>query len=169
LALSVLLWRCPVTEKVKIGGIMSSGGLSMVGVMSTPDRRGVASAILSRLAYRGINVHFIVQCVDLKSRDHLVLCVGRGDLSLALEALDSVRAEVGAEEVISIPEVGIVSVFGPDFRQRPGIAAQTFEALASERVDILAISTSISTVSCVVGEEAVDGAVEALGQVFAMP
>ena len=158
-----------MTEKVKIGGIMSNGGMAKVGVMSVPDRPGVAAAILNRLGEQGVNVQFIVQCIDLANRDHVVLCVGRDDLQLTLELLEAVKEEVGAQEVIHLPEVGIVSVFGPDFRERPGIAARVFQALASEGINILAISTSISTVSCVIAEQLLDRATEVLGETFTLP
>jgi len=158
-----------MAEKVKIGGIMSNGGLAKVGVMSVPDRPGVAAAILNRLGEQGINVQFIVQCIDLENRDHIVLCVGRGDLQPTLEALKAVKEEIGAQEIIHDPEVGIVSVFGPDFRERPGIAALVFQALASEGINILAVSTSISTVSCVIAEEFLDQAAEVLGEIFTLP
>ena len=155
--------------KFKIGGIMSDGGLAKVGVMSVPDRPGVAAAILSGLAEQGINVQFVVQCIDLRNRDHLALCVRRGDLERSLEGLARLKEEIGAQEIIHTTEVGIVSVFGPDFRQRPGVAAQVFQSLASKGINILAISTSISTVSCVIAEELLDQAVEVLSQTFTLP
>jgi aspartate kinase len=158
-----------MTGKVKIGGIMSNGGMAKVGVMSVPDRPGVAAAILNKLGEQGVNVQFIVQCIDLEHRDHVVLCVGRSDLQLTLGLLEAMKEEVGAQAIIHAPEVGIVSVFGPDFRERPGIAARVFEALASEGINILAISTSISTVSCVIAEGLLDQATEVLGETFALP
>lgn len=158
-----------MSGKVKIGGIMANGGMAKVGVMSVPDRPGVAAAILKGLGEQGVNVQFIVQCIDLENRDHVVLCVSRSDLNLTLELLEGIRKDVGAQAVIQVPSVGIVSVFGPDFRERPGIAAHVFEALASEGINILAISTSISTISCVIAEESLDQAAEVLGETFALP
>ncbi len=158
-----------MAEKIKIGGIMSSGGLAKVGVMSVPDRPGVAAAILSKLSEQSINVQFIVQCIDLSNRDHIVLCVSRDDLQPTLDTLQAVKEEIGAQKIIHDPEVGIISVFGPDFRERPGVAAKVFQALASEGINILAISTSISTVSCVIAEESLDQATEVLGEVFTLP
>ena len=40
--------------KVKIGGIMSNGGMAKVGVMSVPDRPGVAAAVLKGLGEQGV-------------------------------------------------------------------------------------------------------------------
>ncbi|RLF31820.1 MAG: aspartate kinase, partial [Thermoplasmata archaeon] len=51
-------------EKLKIGGILYKTDLSEIGVMSIPDRPGIAGAILKALGDRGISVRFIVQCID---------------------------------------------------------------------------------------------------------
>jgi len=60
-------------------------------------------------------------------------------------------------------------VFGPDFRERPSIAAEVFEAMASVGINIMAISTSISTVSCLINGDLVDEAIIALGERFELP
>lgn len=155
--------------KIKIGGIIKNSNLSKIGVMGIPDRPGVAGAILSSLGREGINVEFIVQCIDLNNNDHIVFCVARDDLEAALSILEKIKPELGAKEVIHKPEVGIVSIFGPDFRERPGIAGTMFNALASVGINILAISTSISTVSCVIDAELLPNAVKVLQETFDMP
>jgi len=137
--------------------------------MGIPDRPGVAGAILSSLGREGINVEFIVQCIDLNNNDHVVFCVARDDLEAALSTLERIKSELGAKEVIHNPNVGIVSIFGPDFRERPGIAGTMFSALASVGINILAISTSISTVSCVIDADLLPQAVEVLEKTFEMP
>jgi len=156
-------------KKVKIGGVIRNSNLAKVGVMGIPDRPGVAGAILSALGREGINVEFIVQCIDLSYNDHVVFCVARGDLEAAISILEGIRPQLGAKEVIHEPEVGMVSIFGPDFRERPGVAGAMFSALASVGINILAISTSISTVSCVIDAKRVSEAVRVLEQTFDMP
>ena len=156
-------------KKVKIGGVIRNSDLAKVGVMGIPDRPGVAGAILSALGREGINVEFIVQCIDLNSHDHVVFCVARDDVEAALSILEQIKLRLGAKEVIHEPEVGIVSIFGPDFRERPGIAGAMFNALASAGINILAISTSISTVSCVIDARRVSEAVRVIEQTFDMP
>jgi aspartate kinase len=83
--------------------------------------------------------------------------------------LNTVKETVGAKEVVYDEEVGIVSIFGPHFGQRPGVAGVMFLALASAGVNILAISTSISTTSCLVDASDVDEAVQALEEAFELP
>jgi aspartate kinase len=156
-------------ERIKIGGIIKNCNLAKIGIMSIPDRPGVAGAVLGALGDRGVNCPFIVHAIDLHSLDNIVVCVAREDLSDALEALNSVRDTVGAEEVVHEAEVGMVSIFGPHFGERPGIAGIMFSALASAGVNILAISTSISSASCIIHEIDVDEAVQAICEVFELP
>ncbi len=156
-------------RKIKAGGIIQNTGLAKIGVMSVPDRPGIASAVLTDLGERDINVQFIVQCIDLKDRTHIILCVAQDDVERALSVIEGIKPTVQAEEVICQPDVALVSVFGPDFRDQPGIAGAAFSALASVEINILAISTSISTLSCVLdGDRAVE-AVEALREAFHVP
>jgi aspartate kinase len=134
-----------------------------------PDRPGIAAAILGGLGEQNINVQFIVQCIDQSKRDQVALCVDRDDLPTAESVVERVAPELDAGKVIANPEVAIVSIFGPDFRERPGIAGTMFDALAGQGINILAISTSISTVSCVIGSDDLEMALISLRQTFDLP
>lgn len=155
--------------KVKAGGIIQNTGLAKVGVMAVPDKPGVAGAILNTLAQAGINVQFIVQLLDLEDNAHVVFCVAQNDLAITLAVLSEVKEQIGAQEITHKGDVAIVSIFGPDFRERPGVAGAMFNVLASVDVNILSISTSISTVSCVIDVDDVDRAMEALVEAFDLP
>jgi aspartate kinase len=156
-------------EKIRIGGIMQNAHLSLLNVSAVPDRPGIASAILGGLGEQRVNVQFIVQAIDESQRDQIAVCVDRDDLPTALDILVRVAPELDAGKVVSHPEAAIVSIFGPDFRERPGIAGTMFEALADEGINILAISTSISTVSCVIDSEHLEAALNALRATFDLP
>ncbi len=99
----------------------------------------------------------------------MVLCVDRDDLSSSLEAIESIRPELAPLAVIANPDVASVGIFGPDFKERPGIAGQMFRALAEHGVNILAISTSISTVTCLVELARFKDALAALRERFDLP
>jgi aspartokinase len=156
-------------QKIKIGGIIQKRNLAKIGVMSIPDRPGVAGALLSALGEKGINVPFIVHNIDLNHLDNIVICVAQDDLTPALEALHRVKETVGAKEIVYDREVGIISLFGPHFGERPGIAGRMFSALASVGINILAISTSISSISCLIDINDMDEAIVALEETFELP
>jgi aspartate kinase len=155
--------------KIKIGGIMQTTGLAKVGVMSIPDQPGIAGRIMSAMGERGINVQFIVQLIDIHDSSHVVFCIAEDELEQAQDLLEGLRQDVGGERVIQRPNVAIISIFGPDFRERPGIASEMFSALGSKGINILAISTSISTLSCVIDADCLDEAVAAMRETFDLP
>lgn len=156
-------------EKVRIGGIMQNAHLSLLNVAAVPDRPGIAAAILNGLGERGLNVQFIVQCIDQSQRDQVALCVDRDDIDAALRIVQEIAPELEAGKVVSHPEAAIVSIFGPDFRERPGIAGSMFQALAERGINILAISTSISTVSCVIESDDLEKGLISLRETFDLP
>lgn len=158
-----------MTSKVKAGGIIRNERLAKIGVLSAPDRCGLACDVLRVIAQEGINVEFIVQCIDLADNSHIVLCVSEDDLDTALSALKPLRSTLKAEQITSQRNVVLMSVFGPDFRERPAIAAAVFESMASAGINIMAISTSISTVSCLIDGNRAEDAVVALRDHFDLP
>jgi aspartokinase len=158
-----------MADKIKAGGIIRNEHLAKIGVMAAPDRCGLACDVLRVLGQNEINVEFIVQCTDLSNNSHIVFCVREDQLEDALDALAPVKPEVKASDIVHQKNVALISVFGPDFRERPAIGAAVFEAMASTDINIMAISTSISTVSCLIDGDRVDDAVVALRQHFELP
>jgi len=156
-------------QNIKIGGIIQKRNLAKIGILSIPDRPGVAGAIFGALGAHGINCPFIVHTIDLDNLDSIVLCVSREQLDQALDVLETVKATVGAKDVVYDQEVGMIAIFGPHFGDRPGVAGSMFSALASVDINILAISTSISSLSCLIDASRMDDAIQALKQAFAQP
>jgi aspartate kinase len=156
-------------DKVRIGGIMQNAHLSLITVSAVPDRPGIAASILNGLGERDVNVQFIVQCIDQNQRDQVALCVDRDDLPVAREVIANIAPHLEAGQVDAEPEIAVVSIFGPDFRERPGIAGTMFKSLAGQGINIKAISTSISTVSCVIDLSLLEAGLHALKQTFELP
>lgn len=156
-------------DKIKIGGVMKHTNLSEIGVKGIPSRPGTAAAILGALGEAKINVQFVVHCVGNNGRDNIVFCIDHDDLPASLKIVDQLKETIKAQSVTHQPDVATVAIFGPDFRERPGIAGTMFKALAAWEINILAISTSISTVSCVIAADRLDDAVAAMHDAFELP
>lgn len=157
------------TEDIKIGGIIQKRNLAKISILAIPDRPGVAGAVFSALGVQGINCPFIVHTINLDNLDSIVLAVSRQQLDEALHVLEMVKATVGARDIVYKEEVGMIAIFGPHFGDRPGISGIMFSALASAEINILAISTSISSLSCLIDASRMDDAIQALKQAFAQP
>jgi aspartate kinase len=65
-------------------------------------------------------------------------------------------------------DIGRVSLVGAGMKTNPGVAATMFETLARADVNIEMISTSSIRISCVVREDKVEQAVQALHDAFAL-
>jgi aspartate kinase len=155
--------------KIKIGGIIQHGDLALIQILGLPPASQAVAAVLEALGGRGVNVPVVVQSHGTGRRSNMAFAVSRPDLERAMRLVRSVCAELGAEAVESTPEVGFVAVFGPHFRDRPAIAGTMFAALATAGLDLLAITTSISTVACLIREADLPHAVAVLEETFELP
>ena len=155
-------------SKIQAGGLVQRDHLAMIGIMDIPSRPGVGGTIFSALSEQGINVELIVHVIDLEEKDHIALCVDRDDLSQALTVVEHVREELGARAVTNDPKVALVSLFGLDFRQQRGVASRMLKALGDHHINIRAISTSLSTISCLIDAGRLDEAVQALRDAFTL-
>ena len=95
----------------------------------------------------------------------------RADLSFTvasddLEAAGEVLEPLGVGGIETDPRVGKVSVVGAGMRSHPGVAAQVFETLGDDGINIEMISTSPIKISCVISADRVPDAVNALHQAF---
>ncbi|MGQ9489503.1 MAG: ACT domain-containing protein [Anaerolineae bacterium] len=158
-----------MTERIKVGGVIQNDQLASISVLAVKDRPGIAASVLDALGERGLNVQFIVQVIDHQDHDQIVLCVHRSDLEACLATIEGLRPELQPEAVIARPEVASIAIFGPDFRERPGIAGRMFRALAERGINILAISTSISTVNCIIALADLKEAYTAVCNTFDVP
>jgi len=156
-------------DKLQASGLIQNDHLAMIGVMDIPSRPGVGGRLFSALSDQGINVELIVHLIDLEEKDHIVLCVDRDDLGEALTVTERIRGEIGGKAVTSDPEVASVSLFGLDFREQRGVASRMCKALGDCNINIRAISTSLSTITCVIEAQRLGEAIRALGEAFTLP
>jgi aspartokinase len=155
--------------KVKVGGIMASSGLATVSILSLPNRPDVAGTVLHALGRRNINIEFVVHNLDLEGNGNMTFCIDQKDLEAALEVLEGVKPLIEAKGISYDPNVAVISVFGPHFRERPMISGLMFNALGTAGINVLAISTSISSCSCLIQADQAEDAMRALHETFEAP
>ncbi|MEZ5076998.1 MAG: ACT domain-containing protein [Solirubrobacterales bacterium] len=71
-----------------------------------------------------------------------------------------------SREVVTDEQIGKVSIVGAGMRSHPGVAANVFEVLGAQRINIEMISTSLIKISCVIAADRVSDAVNALHEAF---
>ncbi|MBM4278047.1 MAG: ACT domain-containing protein [Deltaproteobacteria bacterium] len=155
--------------KIKVGGIMAASGLATVSILSLPDRPDVPGMILHAMGGRNINIEFVVHNVDIEGNGNMTFCIDQKNLETAFAVLEGVKPLIEARGISYHPNVATVSVFGPHFRERPMISGLMFNALGTAGINVMAISTSISSCSCVIEADQIEDAMRALHQTFEAP
>jgi aspartokinase len=155
--------------KIKVGGIMASTGLAMVSILSVPDRPDVAGTILHAMGKNNVNIEFVVLSSDVEGNGNMTFCIDQKNLEAAIGVLEGIKPLIEARGISYHPNVAMISVFGPHFRERPMISGLMFNALGTSGINILAISTSISSCSCLIQADQTEDAMRALHQTFEAP
>ena len=155
--------------RIKVGGIMAKTGLAMVNVLSLPARPGVCGILLHRIGKKNINIEFVVYCPGNDGNGSMTFCVDHEDFESASKVTEEVKPLIEAKRVSYGLDVAMISVFGPHFREKPMISGLMFEALGRAGIEVLAISTSISTCSCLIRGDHAEDAMEILHQTFEAP
>lgn len=129
------------------------------------DRPGVAAAIMEPLADAGVSVDVIVQNVSNEGIANLAFTVSSGDLAKAAHLVRE-RSGVKFAEVFAEDGFAKVSVVGKGMINAPGYAARMFKALADANVNIEMITTSEIRITCIVKQQDLATAANALHAMF---
>ena len=155
--------------KEPIGGIILDEGLTFIRIHNLPDEPDWAGSALEEFCFYGQVVNFISENIDINGRANLAVtlpCSSEEDLVKAIQAIEDLHKDIQTEK---IEDVCIMTVYGPHFKERCGLAATTFRSLGLKGINILGISTSISSISVVIEEKYKTMAKDALEDVFEVP
>ena len=153
-----------------VTGIACDKGQTRLAVIGVPDKPGVAADIFGTLASNNVSVDMIIQSLGEDSgkgkTNDIAFTIASTDLHDALRLLEEVRERIGAEAVLQDDDIAKVSIVGAGMIDRPGIAADLFQALATAGINIKMIATSEIKISCLVDKALGDDAVRAIHKVF---
>ncbi|MEA2160945.1 MAG: aspartate kinase [Solirubrobacteraceae bacterium] len=165
---TVVLGEDETMEHPLITAVTHSAEEARITLLGVPDRPGAAASIFRALADAGCNVDTIIQNEPRgEGRDAEVsFTLSAEDLRTAELALEPILTDLQISSVDTDPEIGKVSIVGAGMRSHPGVAAQVFETLAAQGINIEMISTSPIKISCVIRADHVPQAVRALHAAF---
>ena len=153
-------------EAALISGVALDDTEAKITFDEVPDRPGIAATLFRAVAAQGVNVDMIVQNVSHEGKTDMSFTVPRDDVPKIQQALDGIAHEVGAVRFSVDEDIAKVSLVGAGMKSHPGVAADMFEALAAEGINIEMISTSPIRVSCVVRQADGDRAARAIHERF---
>ena len=150
-----------------ITGVTYSKDDAKITLLGVQDKPGIAADIFEPLGKSLINVDMVIQNIspDGKKTD-LTFTIKRNNLSKTIKLIKSNKRNVKFQSISSDKKVSKVSIIGAGMITTPGITYKMFRALAQEKINILAISTSEIKISVIVNELSTTKAVKKLHTVF---
>lgn len=149
-----------------VTGVVCDHNVAKIGLFNVMDKPGIAYTLFKALADEKINVDMIIQSAMRDERNDISFTCSNGDLKKALAVVERLQADIGADGYTYGEGVAKVSIVGAGMVSNPGVAAEMFEALYSEGINIDMISTSEIKVSCIINDEDAEKAVRALHKKF---
>ncbi len=149
-----------------VTGVAYSKDDAKITLIGVEDKPGVAADIFEPLNKAQINVDMVIQNIssDRKTTD-ITFTIKRDDLSKTIEILKNNKT-LKFQGITNDDKVAKVSIVGAGMVSTPGVTYKMFRALADEKINILAISTSEIKLSVIINEENTLIAVKKLHSIF---
>ena len=149
-----------------VTGVAYSKDDAKITLQSVEDKPGVAAEIFEPFGKNQINIDMVIQNVssDGKTTD-ITFTTKREDLDKSLEILKK-NTKIKFKNLSYKNNVSKISVVGAGMVTTPGVTYKMFRALAEEKINILAISTSEIKISVIIDEELTVKAVKKLHKIF---
>lgn len=155
-----------VEQNLVVRGVAFENEITRVSVLGLPNSLTSLSTIFTTLAENRINVDIIIQSTTADDTTNLSFSIKNSDLEETLAVLESNKQSLQYERVESEQGLAKVSIVGSGMVSNPGVAAEMFEVLAANDIQVKMVSTSEIKVSTVVAEKQMLTAVEALHSAF---
>lgn len=150
-----------------ITGIAYSKDDAKITLIGVKDKPGVASAIFKPLNDQNILVDMIVQNISADSKKtDVTFTVKRDDMETAKNIIENLKKDIIFENLLTDKKVSKVSIVGAGMITHPGVAYKMFNALSSQNINILVISTSEIRISVLVDDKNAEPAVKILHSAF---
>ena len=155
---------------LKIGGIVENKNLTLYQFTSFDNKPGIEGEILNFFSKQKINFEYITESGLSDENAVLSLCIA-SDTSKKFDELLRTRKNKNKHsfKVIKTDDVSIIGIYGPHFREKPQIAVTFFILLGAAGINILGISTSISSVCCIIPSRKHKLAKQAIMKEFELP
>jgi aspartate kinase len=155
-------------EKAIISGIAFNRDEAKLTIRGIPDQPGVAHKVLGTVSEANIEIDVIVQNVAKDNSATITFTVHKNSLTQAKELLHKIADDMGAQEVEADEHIAKVSIIGAGMRSHAGVAAQMFEALSKDGINIQLITTSEIRITVVIEERYLELAVRGLHSAFGL-
>ncbi len=149
-----------------VTGVAYSKDDAKITLIGVEDKPGIAANIFEPLNKSQINVDMVIQNIssDQKTTD-ITFTIKRDDLVKTKKILE-LNKEIKYNKITHNDKVSKISIVGAGMVSTPGVTYRMFKALAEDKINILAISTSEIKLSVIIDEDRTLDAIKKLHTVF---
>ncbi len=158
-----------MSGKIECGGLTRREDLVLVELRGFAPLAGHRRNVLKRFGDYAIPLCSLTVSWDAEDAENLCICLNRSDLERAEPLLAMLSNEIAPRRVVTWHPVTILTVYGPHFLERYGLANEFIATLADHRLTVLSICSSVNSVSFVVHEKDVETSVLARAARFNWP
>jgi len=154
---------------MKIGGLVENSDLTMYRITSIKDEPGAAAEILKLFAQEKISLQYITESTIPGAMAVMSLCVDAEQaerIDKLLIQYDQIMKQI---KIKNISNVSILGIYGPHFRDKPVLVAKFCRILGDAGINILGLSSSISSISSIIKSKQLVKAKNALLKEFELP
>ena len=155
-----------IDYKKSVTGVAYSKDDAKITLIGVEDKPGVAANIFEPMNKAQINIDMVIQNIssDQKKTD-VTFTIKRNDFLKAKDILEN-NKNISYKSLTHNDKVAKVSIVGAGMVSTPGVTFRMFKALADEKINILAISTSEIKLSVIIDEENTLNAIKKLHTIF---
>lgn len=153
-------------EDLVINGVTKDDYISRITLVGLENKIGKTYQLFRILARNLINVDVIVQSFGEHITKDIAFTVKMNDLKKTLTVLEENKKELGFQDILHSENLSKVSIIGVGIANKPGVAADMFEALYESNINMHMVSTSEIKISVLVNSTQSDLAVKAIHKKF---
>lgn len=153
-------------EKMLVRGIAKDDDVAVIELIDIKDVPGIAFKVFSLIANKKISVDIILQSTGRNGRRDISFTIAKKNIPEAVKALDELKPVLGFKEVAVNENIAKISIVGTGMINNAGIAAEMFEALSNNDINIQMISSSEIKISVIIDKKDADRAVQAIHDQF---
>lgn len=153
-------------EDLVINGVTKDDYISRITIVGLENKIGKTYKLFKLLSENLINVDIIVQSFGEYITKDIAFTVKMNDLEKTLKVLEENKEKLGAQEILHSENLAKVSIIGVGIANKPGVAADMFEALYKNNINMHMVTTSEIKISVLVDSNQADLAVREIHKKF---
>jgi len=158
-----------IDYKNVVTGVAYAKNNAKVSIVGVVDKPGVAADVFEPLGKNNINIDMVIQNTSLDGKKaNITFTIKREDLDKTLKLIEKDRQKLNYNKITHDDKLAKVSIIGAGMIANPGVTYKMFRALADEKINILAISTSEIKISVLIKEDLTQKAVKVLHKTFGL-